>query len=232
MEKMKNLSKLIDNIDIKIDKDGDYLNSDTMAMDVHEVLAAIGFDVMPDRLKELFIENKKAYDSVSSNILGISSHRGTYTADIKKNKDTPLYSTFGSYYKNIAQVLSSTIDKEVPASYREMGKMKYSYTPKSYLGTMMNRLTNSMGYDEAEYMRWINERFLKFGWFNKNGVILNSWLDSLINGTPEEEKKEDAFDGYSAEDMRSNLRFCTINNNSKISYETKSVRTHKGQREE
>ena len=219
MEKMKNLSKLIDNIDIKIDKDGDYLNSDTMAMDVHEVLAAIGFDVMPDRLKELFIENKKAYDSVSSNILGISSHRGAYTADIKKNKDTPLYSTFGSYYKNIAQVLSSTIDKEVPASYREMGKMKYSYTPKSYLGTMMNRLTNSMGYDEAEYMRWINERFLKFGWFNKNGVILNSWLDSLINGTPEEEKKEDAFDGYSAEDMRSNLRFCTVNNNSKISYE-------------
>ena len=210
LENLNNLVKSIDKMDGISEESVEALT---------DVLHAIGFNVSKEDLMGLFREKPAFFENILTDISSISNKADEYFTALEKNPDTPIYSTFGSYYKSIAKSLADTLHKEVPASYRENDKMRYSYTPKSFLGKTVNHLANRAGYSEEKFMQWINDHYLKYKWFRNNGVILSPWLDNLINGTRSEISKKSSHKGFSAKEMRDNLTFCTLHNKNKLNYE-------------
>ena len=202
----------------KYDKDNEVATDPSIIKNFSQILKGIGFNISEEQLLSLFRETPKSFNTIITDILSITEKGKEHAAAIKNNPDTPIYSTFGSYYKNIAKALSSVVNEEVPTSYRENGKVRNSFTPKSFLGNLKNRLSNATGYSEEKYMNWINEHYLKYKWFSNNGVILNGWLNDLINGTPEDEVGSSG-KTYTAQQLRKEFDFCVLHNRGKINYE-------------
>ena len=90
------------------------------------------------------------------------------TANITDNRD----------YQQIVQLVSKEMGLEMEAVSYEAGKLYYSYVLPSYLGRLVGKLNQSNMSDE-EYDTFLQNEYLKYRWFYKDGKVRCHWLDRL-----------------------------------------------------
>lgn len=183
--------KKLDAINQEINKVGipeDLFQDDAYIAKEREILDALGINVDPDLLKTAL--TKKSY--IGHAVITVNKAVGTILDGIKKGlavdvrrddgtiRRADLFNTFGTAWNDIASSIRFVDETAMESSVRENGKSYYAHSTPSTLGTMMKVLSNSMQRSEEDWLKQLDDEFLKYEWFNKGGHNFNWILDQLI----------------------------------------------------
>lgn len=111
---------------------------------------------------------------VKKNLNDLNRH----LAYLIKNIDKTTNITDNRDYQQIVQLVSKEMGLEMEAVSYEAGKLYYSYVLPSYLGRLVGKLNQSNMSDE-EYDAFLQNEYLRYRWFYKDGKVRCHWLDRL-----------------------------------------------------
>lgn len=81
-------------------------------------------------------------------------------------------------YQQIVNIVAKEMGLEMEAVNYEAGKMYYSYVLPSYLGNLIGKLKGD-NMSSEEYEEFLQNEYLRYKWFNRDGKIRNYWLTEL-----------------------------------------------------
>ena len=154
--------------------------------DLATILSQLGLPITPSILKSALASDSKRKNFKGSRTANILQ-KASYVLDtLISNKDNEAYNpmlkgedgnVYGDY-KEIIRILSPYIKDSVEASTYENGKMYYSFTVPSYMGKLINRLSNKLENLES-FKEFLENEYGQYKWFKQGDVWNCPWLDKI-----------------------------------------------------
>lgn len=161
---------------------------DSNINDLAEVLSKIGLPITTTILKSAFSSDSRSKNYSSTKISKVLTPL-TYMLDtLLDNKENTTYSPvikgsegniYGNY-KNIVNILSPYIQDSVESSTYENGKMYYSFTTPSYMGKLINKLSDKLG-DSTKFKDFIEQEYGSYKWFKQGNTWNCPWLEKITS---------------------------------------------------
>lgn len=156
--------------------------------DLAEVLSMIGLPITPAILKTAFASDVRSKNYSATKVGKVLTQLSYMLDTLLDNKGNTEYgplmkdsegNIYGNY-KNIVNVLSPYIQDSVESSTYENGKMYYSFTTPSYMGKLINKLSDKLG-DSTKFKKFIEQEYGSYKWFKQGNVWNCPWLDRITS---------------------------------------------------
>lgn len=157
--------------------------------DLAQVLSTIGLPITPsivDSVIALDLKKKGFNATKISTILNDLSYlldtlltnksNTEYNPMLKEERKGNIYGN----YSNIISVFSPYIKESVESSTYENGKMYYSFTTPSYMGKLINRLSNKLE-DTTKFKKFLQDEYGSYKWFKQGDTWNCPWLEKIAN---------------------------------------------------
>ena len=156
--------------------------------DLAEVLSKVGLPITPAILKTAFASDVRSKNYSATKVGKVLTQLSYMLDTLLDNKGNTEYgplmkdsegNIYGNY-KNIVNVLSPYIQDSVESSTYENGKMYYSFTTPSYMGKLVNKLSDKLG-DSTKFKKFIEQEYGSYKWFKQGNVWNCPWLDRITS---------------------------------------------------
>ena len=162
------LEKVKEEVKGKDNKINDYAGLD----EYHNTLSQV-FDLLDIDTPDSYTLNK--IFSIKKNLSTLIFKLEHLINGIKEN---PTSITNKKDYKDIVELVSKESGLEMESVSYEAGKLYYSYVMPSYLGRLVDKLKKE-NMSDLEYEEFMQQEYLKYPWFYKNGKVRSYWLRKL-----------------------------------------------------
>ena len=153
-----------------------------------DVLNKVGIPVTTNTLKSALLSDSKKKNYDFTNSKKILSSLNYMLDTLLDNKDNTTYSpmikgekgNIYSNYKDIITIISPYVKDSIESSTYENGKMYYSFTTPSYMGKLINNLSDKLG-DANKFKDFIEREYGSYKWFKIGDTWNCPWLDRIVN---------------------------------------------------
>lgn len=175
------------------DQKNDLLKEERIWKTINKLLSMVGISANPGTLMDSLV-NDKHYEggtATSPVTLLLQNLNVIFDGIIKRASDSKprvgdkenrvdLINTFNSAYSFIASMLAESAKDAIESSARDGDRTLYSFSNPNYIGKLIKQLKNVRG-DEKKFKEFINQEFMQYEWFYKDGRWRNDWLEQLVN---------------------------------------------------
>lgn len=134
---------------------------------IKEIADLLDIPVAEDSLYTVF-NSKSNADKLSQKLFYLNEALKEDVKEVTKLRE----------FKQIVEVMTKNTGMEMESVSYEAGKLYYSFVLPNYLSRLVNKLKQG-GMSDTEYQRFLENEYLKYPWFRKNGKIRNHWLKRL-----------------------------------------------------
>lgn len=194
VDSVKRLKNSIDNItkDIESSFKESGKSSNAITSNINEltqILSKIGLPITPTILNSALTSDTKSKNYASTKVSKIlneltymmdtlldNKSNTTYNPASKEEKEGNIYGN----YRSIVNILSPFIQDSVESSTYENGKMYYSFTTPSYMGKLVNKLSNKLS-DSTKFNEFIEKEYGSYKWFKQDNTWNCPWLEKIVS---------------------------------------------------
>lgn len=146
--------------------------------DVYNLLRGLGFDVPQYVIEGIYYydgTNEEIKDKKETSFENFQQYLLRVYADISKLKENDnLIESMATHYRKIAQEIGTINDFSTLVSIRVGNKSLQAYSYPNAIDGLIGNLKR-----EDKALKYIEDNFLRYYWFNSNGEIKAPWVEKL-----------------------------------------------------